>query len=64
MVKGTKLNYPTLFWKLFQDLSLNCSLLFTMKMALLMKSSFFLKMAAERGISLSCFLEVEVILEV
>ena len=29
-----------------------------------MKNVFFSKMAADRGISLSCFLEVEVILEV
>ena len=42
------------------------NLLFTGKTALLMKSScfFFSKMAADRGISLLCFLEVEVILEV
>ena len=29
-----------------------------------MKNCFFSKMAADRGISMSCFLEVEVILEV
>ena len=41
-----------------------CSLLFTGKATLLMKNLAFFKMAADRGISLSCFLEVEVILEV
>ena len=41
------------------------SLLFTGKMALLMKNSFFFsKMAGNRGISLLCFFEIEVILEV
>ena len=40
------------------------SLLFTGKTALLMKNSFFSKMAGDRGISLLCFFEVEVILEV
>ena len=37
---------------------------YTDKTALLMKNSFFSKIAADCGISLSCFLEVEVILEV
>ena len=40
------------------------SLIFTGKTALLMKNSFFSKMADDRGISLLCFFEVEVILEV
>ena len=38
------------------------SLLFTGENALLMKNSFFSKMAGDRGISLLCFFEVEVIL--
>ena len=43
-----------------------CSLLFYRENGPLDKelSFFFLKMAADHGISLSCFLEVEVILEV
>ena len=53
---------------LFQDLYHNSvaeSLLFTGKMALLMKNCcFFSKMAGDPGISLLCFFEVEVILEV
>ena len=52
----------------FQDLHHNSaaeSLFFTGKTALLMKNSFFFsKMAGDRGISLLCFFEVEVILEV
>ena len=40
------------------------SLLFTGKTALLMWNSFFSKMAGDRGISLLCFFEVDVILEV
>ena len=40
------------------------SLLFTGKTALLMKNSFFTKMAGDRGISLLWSFEVEVILEV
>ena len=52
----------------FQDLYHNSvaeSLFFTGQTALLMKTSFFFpKMAGDRGISLLCFFEVEVILEV
>ena len=55
------------FSRFIPKLGLNgfCSLLFTGKKTLLMKNSFFYSnMAADLGVSLSCFLEEEVILEV
>ena len=69
--QGTELNYPYLlyngrvnFFKIYIITSACKSLLFTGKTALLMKNSFLSKMAGDRGISLLCFFEVEVILEV
>ena len=67
-----ELNYPYLLYNERVNLSkiyiiYNSaaeSLLFTGKTALLMKNLFFSKMAGDRGISLLCFFEVEVILEV
>ena len=70
-IQGTELNYPYLlynervnFSKFFYHNSAAESLLFTGKTALLLKNSFFSKMAGDCGISLLCFFEVEVILEV
>ena len=61
-IQGTELNYPYLLYNErvnFSKISAAESLLFTGKMALLVKNLFFFsKMAGDRGISLLGFFEV------
>ena len=67
-IQETELNYPYLLYNERVNFSkiYIISLFLTGKMALLMKNSlfFFSKMVGDRGISLLCFFEVEVIFEV